>query len=51
MLDIEIQIAELEDKIEQLLDSTDLDETLLGILYDKLDEMYVNKYNGMYIIE
>ena len=51
MLERELQIKELEIRIDRMLDSENADNNTLDLLLDELEELLSDKYHGLRIVE
>lgn len=51
MLEGQLQIKEIEEKIEKLMDSEYLDPSSISELLDELDKLESELYNGMRLVE
>ena len=51
MLTRDEKIAKIEEQIRVLEDSDPMDAVLRDALYDELDDLYGDKYNGPYLVE
>ena len=51
MLTTDQKIAKLEEQIRVLEDSETMDAVLRDALYDELDDLYGDKYNGPYLVK